>query len=66
MAATGLATRVSTQRPALESGDRMDRDEFERRYSCRPDIKKAELVDGVVYVSSPVRTPQHADPMGSS
>ena len=36
--------------------------EFRRRYACRQDIKKAELIDGVVYVASPVRFPQHADP----
>jgi len=46
----------------LESGDRLNRDEFERRYSTRPDIKKAELIEGVVYVGSPVRIPQHAEP----
>ena len=49
-------------RPALESGDRMDREEFERRYNGRPDIKKAELIKGVVYVASPVRIPEHAAP----
>ena len=48
--------------PALESGDRMDRDEFHRRYLLRPDIKKAELINGVVYVASPVRITQHASP----
>jgi Uma2 family endonuclease len=48
----------------LESGDRLARDEFEQRYSERPDIKKAELVEGVVYVASPVRIPQHAEPHG--
>ena len=44
-----------TAPPALESGDVMTRDEFERRYGLRPDLKKAELVEGVVYVASPVR-----------
>lgn len=48
----------------LESGDRLTREEFERRYETRPDIKKAELVEGVVYVASPVRLPQHAEPHG--
>ncbi len=46
----------------LESGDRLTRDEFHRRYLQRPDIKKAELVDGVVYVASPVRFSQHGEP----
>ncbi len=48
----------------LESGDRLTRAEFERRYACRPDIKKAELVEGVVYVASPVRINHHTRPHG--
>jgi Uma2 family endonuclease len=40
--------------PPLESGDHLSRDEFHRRYLEHPEIKRAELVDGVVYVSSPV------------
>jgi hypothetical protein len=39
-------TTVSEQRPILESGDRLTRDEFHRRYSLRPDIRRAELVLG--------------------
>ena len=39
----------------------MTRDEFERRYEALPDIKKAELIEGVVYVASPVRFDQHAE-----
>ncbi len=48
----------------LESGDRLTRAEFERRYACHPDIEKAELVEGVVYVASPVRILKHAQPHG--
>ena len=47
---------------SLESGDHLTREEFHRRYLERPDIKKAELVEGVVYVSSPVRFMLHAQP----
>ena len=43
----------------LESGDRLTREEFHRRYCARPDIKKAELIEGVVYVASPVRFGMH-------
>lgn len=51
------------QRPSLESGDRLTRAEFERRYRLRPDIRKAELVEGVVYVmSSPVSSEWHGEP----
>ena len=41
--------------PPLETGDHFTVAEFERRYALHPEIKKAELVEGVVYVSSPVR-----------
>ena len=49
----------------LESGDRLTRDEFHRRYCARPDIKKAELVQGVVYVASPTRGNLHGGPYGA-
>lgn len=42
--------------PALESGDSLTRTEFERRYAATPAKFKAELVEGVVYVASPVKT----------
>jgi Uma2 family endonuclease len=45
--------------PPLENGDRLTRAEFERRYEAMPGLKKAELVEGVVYVPSPVRYIQH-------
>lgn len=35
----------------LESGDHLDRAEFHRLYTLRPDLAKAELVDGVAYVT---------------
>ena len=47
--------------PVLETGMRLSADEFDRRYELRPDIKKAELVQGVVYVGSPVKI-DHAEP----
>src|SRR5437016_896012 len=46
----------------LEPGDHLTRDEFERRYDAMPDLKKAELIEGVVYMPSPVRFNQHAGP----
>jgi Uma2 family endonuclease len=48
--------------PILEPGDHLTRGEFHRRYCARPDIKKAELVEGVVYVPSPVRLGLHSEP----
>lgn len=47
--------------PPLASGDRLTRVEFERRYQATPENFKAELIEGVVYVASPVRT-FHGDP----
>src|SRR5947208_4182525 len=48
--------------PPLEPGDRLTRDEFERRYNAMPELRKAELIEGVVYMPSPVRLRRHADP----
>lgn len=48
--------------PPLQSGDRLTCHEFERRYAAVPHIKKAELVEGIVYVASPLRFDQHAEP----
>jgi Uma2 family endonuclease len=45
--------------PPLENGDRLTRHEFERRYEAMPHLKKAELIEGVVYVASPVRHKYH-------
>ncbi len=45
--------------PPLENGDRLTRDEFMRRYDAMPELKKAELIEGVVYVPSPVRHKYH-------
>jgi Uma2 family endonuclease len=48
--------------PPLESGDRLTRSEFERRYEAMSRLKKAELIEGVVYVPSPVRLSLHSRP----
>ena len=50
------------QLPSLEQGDHLTRAEFERRYAARPDIKKAELIEGVVYMPSPARYKRHGRP----
>lgn len=47
--------RSASSIPPLESGDRLTRAEFERRYEATPEKFKAELIEGVVYVASPVR-----------
>ncbi|MBS9383058.1 MAG: Uma2 family endonuclease [Dolichospermum sp. BR01] len=55
-------TNTTPQILPLENGDRLSRHEFERRYAESPDIKKAELIEGVVYVASPLRFQRHAEP----
>lgn len=69
--ATSLPPRVessnrgSAAARCLESGDRLTRREFERRYAARPDIRKAELIEGVVYVASPARAISHGGPQSA-
>jgi Uma2 family endonuclease len=48
--------------PPLENGDRLTRAEFERRYEVMPELKKAELIEGEVYMPSPVRYKGHSHP----
>ncbi|OIP71013.1 MAG: hypothetical protein AUK48_12980 [Oscillatoriales cyanobacterium CG2_30_44_21] len=45
----------------LENGDRLNRAEFERRYTAS-NIKKAELIEGIVHVASPLRFTSHGKP----
>ncbi|MFQ4140806.1 Uma2 family endonuclease [Chlorogloeopsis sp. ULAP02] len=57
-----VAANLAKSLPLLENGDRLTRDEFERRYHAMPDLKKAELIEGVVYVPSPLRYYRHGRP----
>lgn len=51
--------------PPLVNGDHMSRDEFERRYEAMPEVKKAELIEGVVYTAPrALRWDSHARPDG--
>jgi Uma2 family endonuclease len=50
------------QIPPLEPGDRLTRDEFERRYKAMPQEIKAELLEGVVHMPSPTRFRRHGRP----
>ena len=71
-----MATKINTARvisagamlpapPPLEGGDRLRRAEFERRYQAMPWVKKAELIEGVAYMGSPVRQKSHGKPHAS-
>ena len=51
MVRSNITSTTETLRfPPLESGDRLTRQEFEQRYQAAVQIKKAELIEGVVYV----------------
>jgi Uma2 family endonuclease len=43
----------------LQTGDRLTRAEFERRYEAMPQVKKAELIEGEVFMPSPVSFVHH-------
>ncbi len=48
--------------PPLENGDRLNRYEFERRYNSMPHLRKAELIEGVVYMAAALRFRSHGQP----
>jgi Uma2 family endonuclease len=50
--------------PPLQNGDHLTAEDFERRYDAMPDLKKAELIEGVVFMGSPVSTDEHGAPEG--
>jgi Uma2 family endonuclease len=59
-----MVTTPPRFQPPLENGDRLTRPEFERRYRAMPQIKKAELIEGVVYMASALRFRSHGQPHG--
>ncbi len=56
------STPFPPPRPLLLPGDHLSAEEFERRFTAMPDLKKAELIAGVVHMPSPVLFEDHADP----
>jgi len=57
-----VANKSAVTTPPLENGDRLTRYEFERRYAKMSHLKKAELVEGVVYVPAALRFKNHSQP----
>jgi hypothetical protein len=49
----GMAT-VEQSVPRLTAGDKLTRDEFLRRWEMHPEIRRAELIGGIVYMPSPL------------
>src|SRR5947207_6347887 len=58
------AERENPSPDPLENGEHLSASEFLRRYEAMPEVKKAELIDGIVYMGSPVRIDQHGEPDG--
>ena len=54
--------RISRSIPLLENGDRLSRDEFERRYNAMPETCRAELIEGMVYMAAALRFKSHGLP----
>lgn len=50
--------------PPLANGDKLTRYEFERRYNAMPHLKKAELIEGIVYMAAALRFKSHGEPHG--
>jgi Uma2 family endonuclease len=48
--------------PPLSNGDRLSRAEFERRWEAMPKLKRAELLEGIVYMPSPLGHERHGKP----
>ena len=48
--------------PPLQNGDNLTAEEFERRFDAMPGLKKAELIEGVVYMPPPVSDEDHGAP----
>src|ERR1044071_6776297 len=45
---------VERNAPPLVAGERLSREEFLRRWEALPELKRAELLEGVVYLPSPL------------
>lgn len=56
---------TATRPPPLESGESLHSQEFLRRFEHMPELKKAELIEGVVYLGPPVRVAHVIPDMGS-
>jgi Uma2 family endonuclease len=62
IANNGARGRNTAKIPPLQSGDRLTWPEFARRYDAMPSRLKAELIDGVVFMASPVSQRYHSNP----
>ncbi len=59
---TQIRIKPNSTIPPLENGDKLTRIEFEHRYEKMPKLKKAELIEGIVYMSAALRFRKHGKP----
>jgi len=55
--ATAVAKTPTEPIPPLEAGDHLDQKTFHERYKAMPRNIRAELIEGVVYMPSPLKAP---------
>jgi hypothetical protein len=55
-----MPSTVEQRIPELVAGDKLTREEFLLRWEANPEIKNAELIGGIVYMTSPVSA-DHGD-----
>ena len=49
-----MSMPIQVLTPPLSEGEQLTRDEFMRRWEAMPDLKFAELIDGIVHMPSPL------------
>lgn len=61
---TQVAEKISPKARVLplQNGDHLTRQEFERRWNAMPKLKRAELIEGRVYLSPPTSIVGHSSP----
>lgn len=57
-----MPTPIKPSIPLLENGDCLTQAEFERRYRAMPQLKKAELIEGMVFMAAALRANSHGNP----
>jgi Uma2 family endonuclease len=57
IAAPKSASRRTREIPPLQNGDHLDQKTFHERYEAMPPNTRAELIGGIVYMSSPMKPP---------
>jgi len=57
-----MSTATVITLPPLRNGDHLSANEFMRRYEAMPQVNKAELIEGVVYMPSSVTADEHGTP----